>query len=83
MINVIKVDSEDDKSLEQKPIIDLSNTIASGTNKAPSLLESFLKDLPDRWRNWFVRGIFSLIMITFFAIVIYGGPLALMITVSN
>ncbi|XP_017784717.1 PREDICTED: phosphatidate cytidylyltransferase, photoreceptor-specific [Nicrophorus vespilloides] len=70
------VDSEDDKS----PKSDLSNAIPTGTNKAPSVLETVLNSLPDRWRNWVVRGIFSLIMISFFCIVIYGGPLALMIT---
>ncbi|KAF5296805.1 hypothetical protein FQA39_LY12323 [Lamprigera yunnana] len=74
------IDSEDDKILDQPLSTDLSSTIPSGTNKAPSLLDSLVKDLPDRWRNWVVRGIFSFIMISFFVFVIYGGPLALMIT---
>lgn len=73
------IDSEDDKA-ERKPAADLSGTIPSGTNKAPSLLETYLKSLPVKWQNWIVRGIFSLIMITFFGAVIYGGPLALMMT---
>jgi len=71
------VDSEDDKIT--KP--DLSKTIPTGTNKTPHMLEIFLSALPERWRNWVIRGIFSLIMITFFVVLIYGGPLALMITV--
>ncbi|KAF5269197.1 hypothetical protein FQR65_LT02498 [Abscondita terminalis] len=74
------IDSEDDKAIDQPATTDLSSTIPSGTNKAPSLLETLVKDLPDRWRNWVVRGIFSFIMISFFVFVIYGGPLALMIT---
>ncbi|KAB0798413.1 hypothetical protein PPYR_09406 [Photinus pyralis] len=74
------IDSEDDKLLDQPPSMDLSATIPTGTNKAPSLLESLVKDLPDRWRNWVVRGVFSFIMISFFVFVIYGGPVALMIT---
>lgn len=35
-----------------------------------------------RWRNYVVRGIFTVIMISGFGLLIYGGPLALMITVS-
>lgn len=76
---ISQVDSEDDKLGAH---INLSKTVPSGTSKAPSILESLLQDLPDKWRNWIVRGIFSLLMISFFLIVIYGGPLALMITVS-
>lgn len=77
------MDSEDDKIGDQPPVVDLSASIPSGTHKSPSILDSLVKDLPDRWRNWVVRGIFSFIMISFFCFVIYGGPLALMITVSN
>lgn len=80
MIHIFfQIDSEDDRF---KSDADLSNTIPSGTDKAPGVLEWLVKDLPDRWRNWAVRAIFSLIMIIFFSLVIYGGPLALMITVS-
>nr|XP_022908889.1 phosphatidate cytidylyltransferase, photoreceptor-specific isoform X1 [Onthophagus taurus] len=77
-----EIDSEDDKNFSdsKKQSIDLSSTIPSGTNKAPSMFEKFLADLPDRWRNWVVRGVFSIIMISFFAIVIYYGPLALVVT---
>lgn len=74
-----EIDSEDDKN-GRKGSVDLSGTIPTGTNKAPFLLETVLQDLPDRWRNWVVRGIFSFLMLTFFFVVIYGGPLALMIT---
>lgn len=35
-----------------------------------------------RWRNYVVRGIFTFIMIFGFCLLIYGGPLALMVTVS-
>lgn len=34
-----------------------------------------------RWKNYIIRGIFTLIMILGFCLIIYGGPLALMITV--
>lgn len=72
------IDSEDDKI--PKAAVDLSGTIPTGTDKAPGLLEWLVRDLPDRWRNWAVRAIFSMVMIFFFFLVIYGGPLALMIT---
>lgn len=36
-----------------------------------------------RWKNYVIRGIFTLIMILGFCLIIYGGPLALMITVIS
>lgn len=41
---------------------------------------TFLK-LNFRWKNYVIRGIFTFIMIMVFCLIIYGGPLALMITV--
>nr|SVE75702.1 EOG090X04NQ [Daphnia hispanica] len=73
------LDSEDDKSLGNK--VDLSNTIPSGTDKAPELLDATLSSLPPKWRNWVIRGIFTWVMIFGFALVIYAGPLALMLVV--
>ncbi|CAG9767668.1 unnamed protein product [Ceutorhynchus assimilis] len=71
------IDSEDDKG---KTATDLSKTIPTGTDKSPGILDWLVKGLPDRWRNWAVRFIFTMIMIIFFFLVIYGGPLALMVT---
>ncbi|XP_014250939.1 phosphatidate cytidylyltransferase, photoreceptor-specific [Cimex lectularius] len=67
------VDSEDDK-------VDVSQSIPQGTNKTPDVLDSALSGLPQRWKNWIVRGIFTLLMIGLFGLIIYWGPLALMIT---
>uniref|UniRef100_A0A1B6D4H4 phosphatidate cytidylyltransferase n=1 Tax=Clastoptera arizonana TaxID=38151 RepID=A0A1B6D4H4_9HEMI len=69
------VDSEDDKANQ-----DLSQKIPQGTDNVPKLLGSLLNGLPDRWRNWVIRGVFTFLMIGIFGLVIYGGPLALMIT---
>lgn len=66
-------DSEDDK-------VDLSHTVAQGTDKTPEVLTEVLSGLPSRWRNWVIRGIFTLLMIGVFGFIIYLGPLALMIT---
>ncbi|GLV39209.1 CDP-diacylglycerol synthase [Carabus blaptoides fortunei] len=74
------IDSEDDKSPDEKPISDLSSTIPQGTDKSPPVLGEVLRDVPDRWKNWIIRGIFTWLMIGGFCIIIYGGPLALMVT---
>ena len=47
-----------------------------------SKLEEALGFLPKRWKNWVIRGIFTWLMIGGFGLIIYGGPLALMLTVS-
>ncbi|KAH8247990.1 hypothetical protein KR032_006656 [Drosophila birchii] len=74
------VDSEEEKIPEEKFVEELAKNLPQGTDKTPELLDSALKDLPDRWKNWVIRGIFTWIMICGFALIIYGGPLALMIT---
>ncbi|TMW45468.1 hypothetical protein DOY81_009451, partial [Sarcophaga bullata] len=74
------VDSEEEKLPEEKFVEELAKTLPQGTDKTPEILDSALKDLPDRWKNWVIRGIFTWIMICGFCLIIYGGPLALMIT---
>lgn len=34
------------------------------------------------WKNWVIRGIFTFVMIGAFCLIVYGGPLAMMATVS-
>ena len=48
----------------------------------PSNLEGALGNLPPKWKNWVIRGVFTWLMIGGFGLIIYGGPLALMLTVS-
>jgi len=45
-----------------------------------SKLEEALGSLPPRWKNWVIRGVFTWLMIGGFGLIIYGGPLALMLT---
>ncbi|XP_012272711.1 phosphatidate cytidylyltransferase, photoreceptor-specific isoform X2 [Orussus abietinus] len=71
------VESEDDAKLE---VDELAKTLPQGTNHIPNVLHTALSNLPDRWRNWVIRGISAWLMIAGFCLVIYGGPLALMIT---
>ena len=47
-----------------------------------SKLEEALGNLPPRWKNWVIRGVFTWLMIGGFGLIIYGGPLALMLTVT-
>ena len=51
-----------------------------GQDKPPDSLDQALSSLPPRWKNWVIRGIFTWLMIGGFALIIYGGPLALMLT---
>jgi len=45
------------------------------------VLDSALKDLNPRWRNWVVRGVFTCIMILGFTFTVYLGPLAITILI--
>ncbi|XP_055388263.1 phosphatidate cytidylyltransferase, photoreceptor-specific-like [Condylostylus longicornis] len=74
-----QLDSEDDKLPEEKYLNNLATTLPKGTDKIPQILKVALEGLPDRWRNWVTRGIFTWVMILVFGFLIYGGPLALMI----
>jgi hypothetical protein len=49
-------------------------------DKPPEGLDTMLEGLPPRWKNWVIRGIFTWLMIGGFGLIIYGGPLALMLT---
>ena len=78
----LQVDSEEERLPDEKYIDELSKTMPKGTDKTPEVLESALQGLPERWKNWIIRGIFTTIMICGFGFIIYLGPFALMITVS-
>ena len=40
-----------------------------------------MSGLPTKWKNYIIRFVFTWLMIGGFGLIIYGGPLALMITV--
>uniref|UniRef100_A0A8C5J0Y5 Phosphatidate cytidylyltransferase n=1 Tax=Junco hyemalis TaxID=40217 RepID=A0A8C5J0Y5_JUNHY len=48
------------------------------SDDTPEVLNRALSNLSSRWKNWWVRGILTLAMITFFFIIIYLGPMVLM-----
>ncbi|GLG99506.1 Phosphatidate cytidylyltransferase [Gryllus bimaculatus] len=74
------IDSEDDKTPEEKYVDEIAKAIPQGTDKTPEVLDTALKGFSARWRNWIIRGIFTWLMIGGFGLLIYGGPLALMVT---
>ncbi|XP_063220337.1 phosphatidate cytidylyltransferase, photoreceptor-specific [Bacillus rossius redtenbacheri] len=74
------VDSEDDRTSKDRFLEDVGTAIPQGTDRSPEVLDSALSGLPARWKNWVIRGIFTWVMIGAFGLLIYCGPLALMIT---
>ncbi|CAH1793897.1 unnamed protein product [Owenia fusiformis] len=64
-------------------MIDLNaaSSLPQDTGKTTDVLDSALKDLTPRWRNWIIRGIFSWVMILGFGFIIYMGPLALVLLI--
>lgn len=44
---------------------------------------SLLAGLDQRWRNWWIRGTLSVVMISLFVVVVYMGPIALSLLVSS
>ncbi|XP_059170257.1 phosphatidate cytidylyltransferase, photoreceptor-specific-like [Physella acuta] len=64
-------DEEDLPVKPSKPIVN--------EGQGSDVLDSALKDFSPRWRNWLIRGIFTWLMIFSFAILIYFGPLALVL----
>ena len=57
---------------------DIAKTI--GQDKPPDALDQALGGLPPRWKSYIIRFISTWLMIGGFGLIIYGGPLALMVT---
>lgn len=56
-------------------------TLPTSVDDTPEVLNRALSNLSSRWKNWWVRGILTLAMIAFFFIIIYLGPMVLMMIV--
>jgi len=52
-----------------------------GQDRPSEVMDQALAGLPSKWRNYVVRFVFTWVMIGGFGLIIYWGPLALMITV--
>lgn len=55
--------------------------LPQASDKTTEVLDSALKDLNPKWRNYIIRGIFSFVMIFSFGFVIWLGPLALVLMI--
>ncbi|PNJ14094.1 phosphatidate cytidylyltransferase 2 isoform X3 [Pongo abelii] len=73
-----KVDGETASDSESRAE---SAPLPVSADDTPEVLNRALSNLSSRWKNWWVRGILTLAMIAFFFIIIYLGPMVLMIIV--
>lgn len=53
------------------------------TDRTPEIFKKALSGLSSRWKNWWIRGILSLAMISFFSLFIYMGSFMLMLLVLS
>ncbi|KAL8609345.1 hypothetical protein ACOMHN_008139 [Nucella lapillus] len=74
-------ESEEDDIISHPHLHAAGDQLPQGSDKTTESLDSALKDLTPRWRNWVIRGIFTWVMILAFAFVIYCGPLALALVI--
>ena len=65
-----------DEEMEPLPSNPSGETMPQDSGKIEAL-DSALKDIPVKWKNWITRGIFTVVMISGFCFVVYLGPLAL------
>uniref|UniRef100_A0A8C2DGX3 Phosphatidate cytidylyltransferase n=3 Tax=Cyprinus carpio TaxID=7962 RepID=A0A8C2DGX3_CYPCA len=56
--------------------------VPPSTDNTPQCLNKALEGLSSRWKNWWIRGILSLTMITGFFLIIYLGPIMLIFVMS-
>uniref|UniRef100_A0A0K0EYD5 Phosphatidate cytidylyltransferase n=1 Tax=Strongyloides venezuelensis TaxID=75913 RepID=A0A0K0EYD5_STRVS len=80
----LNVDSDSDvgyNTENEKRLTDLMSKLPQGSDKMGFILDKFLSYIPERWQNWVVRGIFTIIMIALFSFIIHKGPLFLVLLV--
>lgn len=75
------VESEEERLPEESQVDRLTKDLPQASDKTTQLLDDILNTLPSRWRNWVVRGIFTVAMVLGFAFTIWWGPLALMLLI--
>ncbi|KAL2092409.1 hypothetical protein ACEWY4_012207 [Coilia grayii] len=57
--------------------------VPPSVDNTPECLNKALEGLSSRWKNWWVRGILSLTMISGFFLIIYLGPIMLILVVMS
>uniref|UniRef100_A0A673ACU1 Phosphatidate cytidylyltransferase n=1 Tax=Sphaeramia orbicularis TaxID=375764 RepID=A0A673ACU1_9TELE len=80
--------SDSELKAEKDGVSDTESKVDSGVpevpvppDDTPEVLNKALSGLSSRWKNWWVRGILTLAMISFFFFIIYLGPMVLMMIV--
>lgn len=58
LIKLFQVDSEEEKIPEEKFVEELAKNLPQGTDKTPEILDSALKDLPDRYVQTKIYGVY-------------------------
>uniref|UniRef100_A0A1B0DRG3 phosphatidate cytidylyltransferase n=1 Tax=Phlebotomus papatasi TaxID=29031 RepID=A0A1B0DRG3_PHLPP len=77
-----------DEEEEEEPLpgstrnFPITKELPQGTDKVPEMLKHLLIRLPQKWRNALVRSIFGFVMISLFSLIIYLGPIGLIVLVS-
>uniref|UniRef100_A0A183CJW6 Phosphatidate cytidylyltransferase n=1 Tax=Globodera pallida TaxID=36090 RepID=A0A183CJW6_GLOPA len=66
---------------KEKRLHRLKRVLPQASDKLGSYMDSALSHLPERWRNWVVRGILSIVMISFFYVIVGRGVTWLMAVV--
>ena len=61
----------------------LTKAIPQDKGSLGEFADSMLEALPPRWRNWVVRGLFSIIMISTFTFIVNRGATWLMFLVRT
>lgn len=74
-------ENEDGASDSPDHMSDEPSAPAAPKDDTPDYLKDALKDLPPKWKNWWIRGLFSIFMLVGFFLLIYGGPYVLMLTI--
>ncbi|CAM2112697.1 unnamed protein product [Caretta caretta] len=57
--------------------------VSPSTDSTPEILKKALSGLSSRWKNWWIRGILTLAMISLFFLIIYLGSFMLMLLVLS
>ncbi|GMR49907.1 hypothetical protein PMAYCL1PPCAC_20102, partial [Pristionchus mayeri] len=76
-------DEEESDAPQRKPresVGRLTKMLPQGSDKM-GFLDPLIEMVPEKWRNWVVRGIFTIIMVSGFSFIVSRGPIALMLLV--
>ncbi|RWS09681.1 Csa-CD synthase-like protein [Dinothrombium tinctorium] len=72
------VDSDEDRIIDETQVEELVRELPQATDRVNQAIDQALSALPNKWRNYVIRSVFTLFMVAIFALLIYLGPLALM-----